>query len=141
MAFCEQCGKELKEDPSGFDGFWNLYPKKADKIVAFRAWKKLRAVDRIAIMDDLPRRIPTWNLNGASAGEFRPSPPNPSTYLNKRRWEDAFETTNGGPPKADSLERLKQEQAVIQAELSRLTPEQARANIAVLKGFTKGIGR
>jgi hypothetical protein len=88
-SFCKTCGAEISDDDSGFDAFWRAYPKKADKVVAFKSWKKLRAADRLAVMNDLPRRILTWNLKGWQlGGDFRPSPPNPSTYLNKRRWED-----------------------------------------------------
>jgi hypothetical protein len=105
-SFCKTCGAEISDDDSGFDAFWQLYPKKADKVVAFKSWKKLRPADRLAVMNDLPRRIPTWALTKGLEGEivnghWKPSPPNPSTYLNKRRWEDEISVPAVVKPKMD----------------------------------------
>lgn len=72
--------------PIGFDGFWNIYPKKVAKKQAIKAWKsaKMKSSEHQSILDDIEKRIDTdeWKKNN---GQFIP---NPATYLNNRRWED-----------------------------------------------------
>lgn len=65
-----------------FNEFWNIYPKKADKRVAFRAFvKALKRVDLDVVM--------------AGAGAYRDDPnrkpeftKNPATWLNADAWEN-----------------------------------------------------
>ena len=64
----------------GFAEFWEAYPRKVGKPSATRAWKRLKAAEKSAVMQHL----------AAQPYESRPKDkiPHPSTYLNDRRWED-----------------------------------------------------
>lgn len=69
-----------------FDDFWSAYPSKKAKEDARRAWHRLRLPPNVidAILTDITDRATTdrsW-LDGFI--------PNPATYLNGRRWEDAI---------------------------------------------------
>lgn len=75
-----------------FPEFWTLYPKKAAKPDAERAWNKLNPDESTVnlIIEDVCRRRegPEWQREN---GRYIP---HPATYLNQRRWED--ETAPGG---------------------------------------------
>lgn len=69
-----------------FDVFWQQYPKKVAKAEAQKSFAKLKP-DRLvlqAMVDalDWQRDTDGWRKN---AGQFVP---NPTTWLNQRRWED-----------------------------------------------------
>ena len=70
----------------GFDSFYSAYPKKVGKPAALKAWKaaKVKPAELATILADVATRSQTtdWQKDG---GQFIP---NPSTYLNQRRWED-----------------------------------------------------
>ena len=79
-----------------FDGFWSIYPKKAGKQDALKAWKKLKpGHDLLAIiMTKLKAQSAShdWQKDG---GKFVP---HPATWLNGHRWEDEvkdFVPSNG----------------------------------------------
>ncbi len=68
--------------------FWSLYPRKAGKMDAARAWAQLRLADRSAALDAVARYSEIW----ASASEDRKTYiPYPSTWIRHRRWEDGAE--------------------------------------------------
>lgn len=73
----------IKETCFSFDEFWNIYPKKVDKKAAEQKYAKLSEEKRQKIKDTIEAFIvykpfPTYNL------------PNPSTYINKERWNDVI---------------------------------------------------
>lgn len=68
-----------------FEQFWSEYPKRVGKGGAFKLWKKIPATDRQAILADLPVRRRTHDPWLSDGGKYIP---NPTTYLNQRRWED-----------------------------------------------------
>ncbi len=74
-----------------FDSFYSAYPKKVGKPAALKAWKaaKVKAGELVTILADLATRSQStdWQKDG---GQFIP---NPSTYLNQRRWEDEQPST------------------------------------------------
>lgn len=82
---CTKVHIEQKPDVL-FDLFWKNYPKKIGKGEALKAWKKIpdkkNAIEKMK--DVLPRQkeSETWKKQ---SGQYIP---NPSTYLNQRRWED-----------------------------------------------------
>lgn len=88
----ESRGEKSKEDkqPSddGFDSFYQAYPKKVGKPAAVKAWKSasVKPNEVATILADIATRANSrdWMKEG---GQFIP---NPSTYLNQRRWEDAI---------------------------------------------------
>lgn len=79
------------EIPVGFTEFYNLYPKKVSKATAVKAWKKLNPDQALlnTILNDIRRR-----LEGVWKGKELQYIPNPSTYINQRRWEDEIATGN-----------------------------------------------
>lgn len=79
-------GADADEMERRFDGFWNCYPKKVGKATAQKAWEKLapdEALFEVIVQAvELQKRSPQWCKDG---GQFIP---NPSTWLNQKRWED-----------------------------------------------------
>lgn len=72
----------------GFDRFWAVYPKKAAKKDAQKAWAK-------AIKRETPDRIVSaaekyaaWLSSPSRPGEFKPHPKNAQGWLNGDRWQD-----------------------------------------------------
>ena len=78
----EQKRREKKLHPH-FAEFWTYYPKKKDKQQALKAWNKQKP-DMVAVKKALiqQKRSEEWTKDG---GQFVPYP---STYINRRRWED-----------------------------------------------------
>jgi len=73
----------IKETCFSFNEFWDIYPKKVDKKEAEKKYAKLSEEKRQKIKDTIKAFIvykpfPTYNL------------PNPSTYINKERWNDVI---------------------------------------------------
>lgn len=81
----------LDED---FNRFWQLYPKKVDKQKALKAWKKLKPNRELqgVMLAALERQklLSQWNTNN---GQFIP---NPTTWLNGKRWEDDINALGTG---------------------------------------------
>ena len=75
-----------------FDKFWAAYPKKVAKPVAEKAFQKLNPSENLwkRIISDVEARKTSrdWTKDG---GQYIP---NPSTYLNQRRWEDEIRVVN-----------------------------------------------
>lgn len=68
-----------------FEKFWKAYPNKTGKGDAFKKWQKLKCdkiVDEIIQSLENHKRSFKWKKEG---GAFIP---NPSTWINQRRWED-----------------------------------------------------
>ena len=73
----------IKETCFSFNEFWDIYPKKVDKKAAEQKYNKLSEEKRQKIKDTIDdfivyKPFPTYNL------------PNPSTYINKERWNDVI---------------------------------------------------
>lgn len=111
-AVCQNQGESLKVKTAGgienhsttldedFNRFWQLYPKKADKQKALKAWKKLKP-DRelqsvmLAVLGCQKQSVQWLKDNG----QFIPYP---ATWLNGRRWEDMQEQVlRPAPPKCE----------------------------------------
>lgn len=94
--------------PERFDGFWKFYPQKGRKAKqsAMDAWDKLKPSDElIATIGKalvIQKVTDEWQRNIGI--------PYASTYLNQRRWEDAFEMA---APEARSAEEPKGELVTI----------------------------
>jgi len=83
MQISEEYSKE-------FLSFWNSYPNKKGKGNAWKAWKKIKGVNKItekiiASVVEHKEKDPQWKKDG---GQFIP---HPSTFLNQARWEDEIE--------------------------------------------------
>ena len=74
------------EKTVGFASFWSVYPKKTAKPSAERAFKaaKLKAGELDSILRDIETRKQSDDWKKES-GRYVP---NPSTYLNNKRWQD-----------------------------------------------------
>jgi len=81
----ETITKEIAYSPK-FETFWGAYPKKVGKGYAFQIWKKILSpkptLEEILQSVDSHKQSLQWKKDG---GQFIP---NPSTWLNQRRWED-----------------------------------------------------
>jgi len=75
--------------PEGFAEFWELYPKKVDKQKAMTSWKRIPLRLHATIIENVSGRIRSDELWLKDGGKYIP---NPSTYLNGKRWEDQFQT-------------------------------------------------
>jgi hypothetical protein len=77
-------GKEKEKDIYPFDLFWSKYPKKVAKDKCKTSFNRLSLTEKKAIFDTLDNFL-----------KFKPfkdyTHPNPSTYLNQKRWEDEVE--------------------------------------------------
>lgn len=85
--------------PDGFAEFWSTYPKKTAKPAAIKAWKAAKVKNNLSdLLRDIENRKQSddWKKN---KGQFIP---NPATYLNQRRWEDA-ETVETHNPFAGAI--------------------------------------
>lgn len=67
-----------------FDQFWQAYPKKVGKAAALKAWEKAKP-DLQAVLKALEwqKQSDQWRKDG---GQYIP---NPATWLNQGRWDDA----------------------------------------------------
>lgn len=78
--------RRLEFDWTGFNRFWEVWPKRVDKDGAVTAWKKLRpdeaTVDKIIAAVTACSQTDTWLKDG---GQFIPYP---GKFLNRKRWED-----------------------------------------------------
>ena len=86
-----------------FEIFWKLYDKKNDKVAAKRAWNKLSKEDRAAAIAGIKPYQEAMRFDKQFIRY-------PSTYLNKRTWEDDFSDYNGKSfyePREDDSERLR----------------------------------
>lgn len=78
-------GRKGREDAS-FDAFWALYPNKASKEAARKAWAKINPNERLQVsIFEAVRRAATSRDWLKDEGQFVP---HGATWLNGKRWED-----------------------------------------------------
>jgi len=78
--------EKLKGECFTFDEFWSLYPKKVAKEICGKKYESLSANDKQKIKETLPNFILHKPFKDYTH-------PNPSTYLNQKRWNDEIITT------------------------------------------------
>ncbi|NMD38971.1 MAG: hypothetical protein GYA87_09885 [Christensenellaceae bacterium] len=69
-----------------FNKFWGAYPKRVGKGAAFVAFKKLKVDDDL--LEDILKALKKQCNSHDWKKENGQYIPNPTTYLNQRRWED-----------------------------------------------------
>ena len=77
---------EPSKEPSykkRFDEFWQMYPKKVAKPKAEKSFKALSVKDQKAVLESVP------SYPFSTEKQYIP---NPTTFLNQRRWEDEVDT-------------------------------------------------
>jgi hypothetical protein len=77
-----------KEYSDDFLKFWKAYPKKTDKAMAWKAFKKLKMNDEF-----LATLIKAVNQQELHSRDIQ-FVPHASTWLNKKRWEDEIKSTS-----------------------------------------------
>lgn len=83
---CPHCRRPYAEQtPPDFAEFWASVPKgcKADKEAALRAWRKLTTADKQGATEKVKQFYGWFSKTYPTA-----SPLHPSTYLNRKRWQD-----------------------------------------------------
>lgn len=81
-----------------FEDFWQLYPKRVGRGAAERAWKKIRPDAALfeIIMQSVRENIARNQNWRRDNGQYIP---NPSTWLNQKRWQDDIQDgQTGGVP-------------------------------------------
>jgi hypothetical protein len=73
-----------KDETVTFEQFYEIYPRKASRSDAQRAWDKLKPDQKQLAMDALPIHIAYWDRERTEK-DFIPFP---ASWLNKKRWED-----------------------------------------------------
>ena len=94
----------------GFDQFWKLYPKKKGRKDAAKAWAKLNPDDVLlaTMIASLAKHCVSadWTKEG---GRYVP---NPATWLNGERWEDALTPAGGKPSTHTGLSDIDYEEGL-----------------------------
>ena len=76
-------GRQLQSSGNvGFDVFWSCYPKKVKKILALKAWQKLKGFN----LSDVLAGIERWKQS--AQWQDLQYAPDPERFLKYRRWED-----------------------------------------------------
>lgn len=87
-----------------FEQFWKLYPRKASKATAEKAWSKLKvSEDLFALIAKALARQATsidWLKNG---GQYIP---HGATWLNGKRWEDEVAQSGVRPSRHTGLDKI-----------------------------------
>ena len=81
--------EKYKEIDKNFNEFWSIYPKKASKKEALKAYTKLSKSK--SLPDNLLDIIKQWCNNEAWKKENGKFIPYPATWLNQERWNDEIE--------------------------------------------------
>jgi len=82
--------KESKKDSIPFDNFWDVYPKKQDKVKAKKKWDRLSFDIQEEILVHIQGR------KGKDRQWLDGYIPMPTTFLNGERWEDEYEVEEEG---------------------------------------------
>lgn len=75
--------KLVAGDESGFELFWNAYPKKEKKVMALNIWKRNNCT---AVVEDILSDVETRKSSRSWIDGFVP---NPDTYLSQKRYNDS----------------------------------------------------
>ena len=92
------------EDTPEFSAFWDAYPNHKGKTVARQAFERVD-VPLQTLLDaiEVQKHSRQWTKDD---GEFIP---NPSTWLNQRRWEDSMKVNIQGEDRYYNLKRIAEE--------------------------------
>ena len=105
--------------PMEFASFWSAYPRKIAKVLALKAWQKLRPtpalVRSIMFALEKQKRTEQWQKDG---GQFVP---HPATWLNQQRWLDEIGPAAPVAPdvskeRARSVDVIKQREAMLRGQ-------------------------
>ena len=84
----EKIREDKKENDTEYSAdfitFWSEYPKKEDKVKAYKVWKKLKVTD--VMLKEIIKGVKTWKLT--TQWQTPKYIQNPKNWLEGRRWED-----------------------------------------------------
>lgn len=100
---------------SDFDTFWALFPRRVGKKAAERAW---RAVERRGESQEAIEGMRAYAAAFAQSGTELKYVPHPSTWLNRRGWEDDIAAVF--PPQKPQMTEWEQKAAQMGYDLSAL---------------------
>lgn len=102
-----------KEEPRGFELFWEMYPRKEARGEALKAWQALNPSLELEtdILAHVQKRRECWEWT-KEGGRYVP---HAASFLNQHRWEDEY--TLAPPPSASTYGR--QEERCTFADLYR----------------------
>lgn len=106
-------GKRTINRRNDFDKFWDSYPRKEDKQKAKEAFQKIDStvpLDLLLSALAWQKQSPQWQKDG---GQFIPLP---TTWLNKRRWENEAPKVNGHKFPAEDYARQQSVAEAFEAE-------------------------
>jgi hypothetical protein len=83
---------------TGFEAWWGVWPNKAAKSEAERAWCTALGDELRGQMPELTRAYLERRQMAMAEGMFVPHLPNPATFLRWRRWEDQFTAPSRASP-------------------------------------------
>lgn len=114
-----ETGEELvvskkNEFTDGFDAFWAAYPKHVGKAAALKAWKKLKP--NAELQDIMAKALIEHKKSKQWHEECGRYIPNPSTWLNQRRWEDEVKMND---TQDGMFDRVKQKAIEIDRSLGK----------------------
>jgi hypothetical protein len=69
-----------------FESFWSQYPNKTAKAYALKLFNRQSLQDQKAIVDSMPKFLESLTEKRKTFKDYQP--PNPSTYINQRRFDD-----------------------------------------------------
>lgn len=99
--------REQSEIESMFDEFWSAYPRKVDKVHAFKAFKRAcknrKALETMLTALEQHKKTKQWQTATLI--------PHASTWINGKRWEDDLTTLEDKPAQEASydLERYRKD--------------------------------
>jgi hypothetical protein len=79
--------RQAERPDQEFDRFWAVYPKKAGKPAAKKAWAKAIKREKPEVIIAAAKRYSAW-LSSAQPGEFRPHVKYAQGWLNDGRWDE-----------------------------------------------------
>jgi hypothetical protein len=90
-----------------FADFWKAYPKHQDKQGALKAFQKLKPDQEL--LDQMIKSINAWKQSEQWTKDGGQYIPMPTTWLNRRRWEDDLpQTAQFKPVKTVSAQQYTQ---------------------------------
>lgn len=100
----EEVEEDKEQYSAEFLSFWEIYPKRKGKGAAYKAWKAITGIKKLAptIVASVREHMDFDEAWRKDDGQYIP---HPTTYLNQRRWEDEITERKTTGPKILSWER------------------------------------
>ena len=107
--------EKAQEREVRFERFWAVYPRKAAKAAARRAFDRINPDE--ALMEIMTTAIEKWKKTEQWNDNDGQYIPHPATWLNQRRWEDELPTPAGTKPTVIAQQYTQRDYSKVQEEL------------------------